>query len=1242
MTGTQGWLPRPRTRLQWGIAWVSLALVYFLAARLGLSLTFVNASASPVWPPTGVAIAALLVLGLRAWPGVTLGAYLANALTTGWGWPSLAIAGGNTLEAFAAAWLVLRWAGGSRFLDTPSGLLRYTGLAALGGTLLSASLGVATLVASGNAPAAAAGQIWLTWWLGDATGALLVGIPLVAWAQPRPGDSLLRPEVALIFGILASLALIVFSPLLAQSSLLLLLLPLPVLVWAGLRLGPRGASAAALLLASIAVYGTLRRHGPLVSVTPNTELLLLQAYVALGALAALGLSAWAGNRHADGTDETVRLRRQVLTVGLVVAIALTLLGLAVLTGWFLHVDGLKAPLPGAASMKANTALCFTLIGTAMLLSRNGRRSGWLGVVLASVPILVGSLTLLQYLGGWSFGIDELLVKDDLHAIATSAPGRMSPLTATGFILLGTSLLTRDHPAPWRTVSDAAALAASTVGLLALTSYVYGAYLFGSVTQVAVHTSVGLLAGGFAVLLLNPERGIGATFASPEVDGRLARLLPVGIVLVPLLLGLVRLQLQDEGRLSLEQGVVLSIFGTMVLVALVAVLTLTQARTVLAQRKAAETALQRSEQHFRGLLEAAPDATLVVDARGRIMLVNGEAERLFGYTRQELLASSIEALVPDEVRGRHADLRAQYMAHPGVRQMGPGRRLTARHKDGHGVPVEISLSPLQQPEGLLVIAAVRDVTRQREAQEALARNLRSVAEAERVTGRGSWEWDVTTNKAVWSEGMYRLFGVDPATFVNSNENFLAMVLPEDRERMGAAMAKALAKPDRFFQEYRLRRPDGRIVYLEGEGSVVADPDGKARMLYGVVQDVTELKVLREARERAQERFKTIFDTSPVAISLSTAEGGIVDVNAAFCNLSGYTREELLAPTFLASTLYADLDERGRMINALREHGAVRNLELHFVRKDGELRTVLGNLQFVDVGGGTTILGLFQDITQRLQAQMEREARIASEAELERLRRTDQFRSQFINSTAHELSTPLTPLVLNVRTLLQDLSLAPAQRRQLESMERAISRLKHLVADMVGAADLQARNMALDKRRLNLNRELKAAIAANHAAAVRLGVTLTDPDDTGETVVADPARLQLVLGHLLGNALKFTPANGRVWLATRRQGTEVRVSVNDTGIGLTAQQIDQLWKPFSQAHDKMQRTQSGSGLGLFVTKGIIELHGGEVGCSSPGPGKGSTFWFTLPLATGHVDPLAAKAAPETPSKRADLNPGVADEA
>lgn len=280
-------------------------------------------------------------------------------------------------------------------------------------------------------------------------------------------------------------------------------------------------------------------------------------------------------------------------------------------------------------------------------------------------------------------------------------------------------------------------------------------------------------------------------------------------------------------------------------------------------------------------------------------------------------------------------------------------------------------------------------------------------------------------------------------------------------------------------------------------------------------------------------------------------------------------------------------------------------------------LFGNLTVLAVLVGFALVRLRRESDLRLAAEAversAREQRVAAEQELERLRRTDRFRSEFINSTAHELATPLTPLLLNLSTLRPAVT-GEAGQRALAKAERSAERLRKVVGDMVAAADLQARAIVLDRQRLDLAAALPSAAARHADAAQRAQVRLECEAGPPLWVLADPVRLQAVLDHLLANALKFTPAGGSVRLSAHVAEGQARVEVSDTGIGLSAAHIQELWRPYGQAHDKSQRTDSGAGLGLYVVKGIVELHKGEVGVSSPGPGKGSTFWFTLPLAPG----------------------------
>lgn len=170
-----------------------LAGVYFAAAKLGLQLAFVHPSATPVWPPTGIALASLLVIGYRAWPGIFLGAFLANLTTDGTVWTSLGIATGNTLEGLAGTYLVNRYANGSNAFDRPQDIFKFAALAAIVSTTVSSTIGVTSLALGGFARWADYQPIWFTWWLGDAAGALIAAPRSSSGASiPGPGGTTAR------------------------------------------------------------------------------------------------------------------------------------------------------------------------------------------------------------------------------------------------------------------------------------------------------------------------------------------------------------------------------------------------------------------------------------------------------------------------------------------------------------------------------------------------------------------------------------------------------------------------------------------------------------------------------------------------------------------------------------------------------------------------------------------------------------------------------------------------------------------------------------------------------------------------------------------------------------------------------------------------------------------------------------------------------------------------------------------
>src|SRR2546422_9620060 len=307
---------------------IALAAVYFLAGKLGLRLAFVHVSATTVWPPTGIALAAFLLLGVRVWPAIFAGAFFVNLTTAGSLAPSIGIGAGNTLRGVVAAYLVNRFANGPRALQHSGDIVRFALLAAVVSTTVAATFGVTSLSLGGFARWQDYGDIWLTWWLGDAAGDLVVApvLLLLATGPPWPPRRAQSVEARPLIACLVFVGELVFGGLFPAEykNYPLEFVCIPFVLWAAFRFGARGAATALVLLCVIAIRGTLEGFGPFVGRTPNESLLLLQAFMGVTAVTTLILAAVVAERSRSsaqlrllaGTDAVTGLAhyRQLVTV----------------------------------------------------------------------------------------------------------------------------------------------------------------------------------------------------------------------------------------------------------------------------------------------------------------------------------------------------------------------------------------------------------------------------------------------------------------------------------------------------------------------------------------------------------------------------------------------------------------------------------------------------------------------------------------------------------------------------------------------------------------------------------------------------------------------------------------------------------------------------------------------------------------------------------------------------------------
>lgn len=274
---------------------VAIGVIYFVLAKGGLALASIHPSATPIWPPTGVALAAVLLWGYRTWPAIFVAAVIANATTAGSIATAIAIATGNTLEAVVGASLVNRWSSGCNTFSRPNSVAKFALICFVIATPISASIGLTSLATAGYIDRTNFANAWVTWWLGDVTGALVIAPAIVLWAS-SPYHAFNRNDFLETVGVLATAAtvgLIAFSPLIEQTPSrdpLGFLAILPML-WAALRRGPRDTATVALVLSGITIWGTLTGGGPFTTADINVSFLLVLMFLISITVPSLLLSA---------------------------------------------------------------------------------------------------------------------------------------------------------------------------------------------------------------------------------------------------------------------------------------------------------------------------------------------------------------------------------------------------------------------------------------------------------------------------------------------------------------------------------------------------------------------------------------------------------------------------------------------------------------------------------------------------------------------------------------------------------------------------------------------------------------------------------------------------------------------------------------------------------------------------------------------------------------------------------------
>jgi PAS domain S-box-containing protein len=473
---------------------------------------------------------------------------------------------------------------------------------------------------------------------------------------------------------------------------------------------------------------------------------------------------------------------------------------------------------------------------------------------------------------------------------------------------------------------------------------------------------------------------------------------------------------------------------------------------------------------------------------------------------------------------------------------------------------------------------------------------------------------------WNEGASRIFGYSPEEVIGKH---ITILIPSDRQDEEPAILARLRAGERVdhFETLRVRK-DGRIVNISLTISPLRNSQGEIVGASKIARDITAQKRAEDALRVSNDRFRLMADSAPVLIWIADHAKSRVWFNKGWLD---FTDRLLEQEQGFGWTQNVHEDDLARALQAYGE-GFDRQQpfrsEYRIRRSDGQARWIIEQATPLFEGPSGTFSGFIGscvDITESKRMQAEREETLKSErAARQEAERVGRVKDEFLATVSHELRTPLNA-ILGWATLLRRIQPGSEDHaRGLETIERNARVQGQIIADLLDMSRIISGKVQLDVQALDLNDVINAALDAVklsvEAKRLRLRVTL---DARAGRLRGDPGRLQQVFWNLLTNAVKFTPAGGRIDVVMERVNSHVEISVEDSGLGIKPDFLAFVFDRFRQADSSTTRRHGGLGLGLSIVKHLVELHGGSVRVKSPGEGQGSTFVVALPISVIRTD-------------------------
>ncbi|MBW2974134.1 PAS domain S-box protein [Candidatus Woesearchaeota archaeon] len=618
-----------------------------------------------------------------------------------------------------------------------------------------------------------------------------------------------------------------------------------------------------------------------------------------------------------------------------------------------------------------------------------------------------------------------------------------------------------------------------------------------------------------------------------------------------------------------------------------------------------------EEIYRSVFEKGCCGILVFDIKkGRFIFANPTICEIVRYSSEELLKLRLDDISPKK------DL--QHVIREFTKKPQRNRSITLNipllRKDKTLFYCDVNLKPIRIGEEKLLVGFFKDLTLCRHSCKSLRDSkerldyILSKIPIVIYTCKVDGDWATT----FISKNIQVQTGHRPEDFTKNAGFWIAHIHPHDKQKVLNKLSNLMDKKH-IINEYRFLCRDGRYVWMQDETKLVCDKTGRPVERLGYILDITKSKSADEKLRESEDKLRNIFDSSPHAITITDLNANIIDCNHATLALHGFSsKKEMIGRNALELIAKKEHEKALRNIRKTVKDGIVSNIEYTFLKKDlSEFHGELSASLVRDASGGPKLfVGITKDITERRRVDELRKKAELRKQEIKKLKELDRIKTDFLNMISHELKTPLTALSAHIE-VLRDLEgdVSGLKKKSFDALERNKEQLRILISNILEISRIESGKFNLNLSEMDLHKSIDSVINELRASSDKKGISLIKKIGPVPRIRADEEKVKIVLNNLINNAIKFTK-KGPVIVQAKKAGGNILVDVIDRGIGIPENKIHKLFEKFYQVEPHLRRKYGGTGLGLTISKQLVELHGGEISVKSFF-GRGSRFSFTLPI-------------------------------